>query len=126
MGEHVSLDTFRVVDITIQRKGGTFAAFVRVVEAFLAPLRAFFVATKHDYSRFNYLGEWHSHHSFALVPSGPDVEAMREIVENPQVGARFALLLLVRLDESSRLQVGVTVHQPGIAPIDATEVMVEA
>src|SRR2546426_158241 len=72
MGEHIGAETFRVKELTIQRKKGTFATFVRIVAEILAPLRAFFDATKHDYTRFNYLGEWHSHHSFLLEPSGQD------------------------------------------------------
>ena len=63
MGEHVGVDTFRVKDLTIQRKGGTFATFIRFIEEIIGPLRDFFSSTRHDYTRFNYLGEWHSHHS---------------------------------------------------------------
>ena len=112
MGEHVGPDTFRVKEITIQRKGGTFAAFIRIVEEILAPLRAFFDTTKHDYTRFNYLGEWHSHHSFALAPSGRDHMTMHDIVMDPQLGARFVVLLLVKLDDHGQLEGGVTVYQP--------------
>src|SRR5438132_1173752 len=83
MGEHVGAETFRVREVTIQRKKGTFAAFVRMVAEILAPLRAFFEATKHDYTRFNYLGEWHSHHSFALQPSSRDHVTMYEMVMDP-------------------------------------------
>src|SRR5213596_1840382 len=87
MGQHVGADTFRVMEVTVQRRGGTFAAFIRIVADILAPLRAFFDATKHDYTRFNYLGEWHSHHSFALEPSGRDHDTMCHIVTDPQLGA---------------------------------------
>ncbi len=55
MGEHVGPDTFRVKELTIQRRAGTFAAFVRIVSEILAPLRAFFEATKHDYEKFSFL-----------------------------------------------------------------------
>jgi len=55
MGEHVNTETFRVRDLTVQRKNGTFATFVRIVGEILAPLRAFFDDTKHNYTRFNYL-----------------------------------------------------------------------
>ena len=116
MGEHLGPDTFRVRDLTIQRKGGTFAAFVRVVAEMLAPLRAFFDATKHDYTKFNYLGEWHSHHSFALTPSEKDHGTMYDIVMDPQLGARFVVLLLVQLDAHGRLDAGVTVYVPSRTP----------
>jgi hypothetical protein len=117
MGEHVGTETFRVKDLTIQRKKGTFAAFVRIVAEILAPLRAFFDTTKHDYTRFNYLGEWHSHHSFALEPSGKDHMTMYEMVMDPQLGARFVVLLLVKLDEKGGLEESVTVYLPDRKPV---------
>jgi hypothetical protein len=116
MGQHLGPDTFRVKEVTIQRKGGTFAAFIRIVAEILAPLRAFFDSTKHDYRRFNYLGEWHSHHSFALSPSGRDHLTMYEIVMDAQLGAHFVLLLLVKLDEGGQLVGSVTVYQPNRTP----------
>ena len=109
MGEHVADGMFRIADLTVQRRGGTFATFVRVVESFVGPLRAFFERTNRNYTRFNYLGEWHSHHSFALLPSGSDRTTMRDLVSDPMVGARFAVLLLVRLDDFGGLEGAVTV-----------------
>ena len=116
MGEHVGIDTFRVKDLTIQKKGGAYATFVRLVEFFIAPLRAFFDATSHDYTRFNYVGEWHSHHAFALQPSGRDHATMREIIDDPKLGARFVTLMLVKLDNANRIQVSVTLYRPGRLP----------
>ncbi len=112
MGEHVAPDTFRVKEITIQRKRGTFADFIRIVAEILAPLLAFFDTTKHDYTRFNYLGEWHSHHSFALAPSRRDHITMYDIVMTPQLGARFVVLLLVKLGDRGQLEGNVTIYQP--------------
>lgn len=119
MGEHVGIDTFRVKELTIQRTGGTFAAFMRLVDAFLAPLRAFFDSTNHNYTRFNYVGEWHSHHSFALVPSGRDHATMLELIGDHELGARFVVLMLVALDDASQLRVGVTLYQAGRMPAQA-------
>lgn len=116
MGEHVAEETFRAKEITVQRKRGTFAAFVRIVAEILAPLRAFFDVTKHDYTRYNYLGEWHSHHSFALEPSGRDHVTMYEMVTDPQLGAHFIVLLLVKLNDSGTLDASVTVYQPNRRP----------
>lgn len=116
MGEHTGPNTFRVTEITIQRKGGTFAAFVRMVEEILAPLFAFFDTTKHDYKRFNYMGEWHSHHSFALVPSRRDHTTMYNMVMDPQLGAHFLLLLLVKSNDRGQLEGSVTVYQPKKLP----------
>lgn len=116
MGEHVGPGIFRVKELTLQRKGGSFAAFVRIVSEILGPLRAFFEKTKREYTRFNYLGEWHSHHSFALAPSERDHLTMYNMVTDPGLGARFVLLLLVKLGEGNQLQTSVTVYQPNRPP----------
>jgi [CysO sulfur-carrier protein]-S-L-cysteine hydrolase len=97
MAEHIGSNTFRVADLTIQKQGGTFASFVRLVQGVLVPLRAFFITTGKNYTRFNYIGEWHSHHSFQLTPSDKDNATMFDLVRDPSVGARFAVLLIVRL-----------------------------
>jgi hypothetical protein len=116
MGEHIGVDTFKVKELTIQRKGGTFAAFIRIVAEILVPLRAFFDATRHDYTKFNYLGEWHSHHSFALEPSDRDHMTMYDIVMDPQLGAHFVVLLLIKLNDKGQLDGSVTVYQPNKSP----------
>lgn len=112
MGEHIDVDTFQVKELTVQRRGGTFAAFVRLVEEIIAPLRTFFHVTRHDYTRFNYIGEWHSHHSFALTPSGRDHSTMFEIIMDPHLGAHFVVLMLVKLNSAKTLDCSVTVYQP--------------
>jgi proteasome lid subunit RPN8/RPN11 len=123
MGQHVDVDTFRVADLTVQMKGGTFAAFVRLVEGIIGPLRSFFQVTKHDYTRFNYLGEWHSHHSFALTPSDCDHRTMIDIVTDPDVGARFAVLLLVKVGRSQELEHAVTVYRASSPPVSGMVVV---
>ncbi len=115
MGEHVGIDAFRVKEITVQRRGGTFASFVRLVEYIVGPLNNFFRTTRHDYTRFNYLGEWHSHHSFELTPSSTDHNTMLQIANDPKVGANFLALLLVRVN-SSRLEGSVSVYRPNARP----------
>ena len=112
MGEHVGEDTFRVKAITIQTHGGTFFTFRRVVQSFLAPLRRFFRETGYNYTKFNYLGEWHSHPSFSPEPSSTDSEAMWELVHDPEVGATFAVLLIVRLVNTNKLNGTVTIFLP--------------
>jgi [CysO sulfur-carrier protein]-S-L-cysteine hydrolase len=95
-GEHVAEDDFRVVDITVSGQG-SMASFWRSLVEGLDQLEAFFKRTKRDYRRFNYLGEWHSHPSFALHPSGTDDETMFEIVNDRATGARFAVSMIVKL-----------------------------
>jgi len=112
MGEHVAEGVFRVKDLTIQRRGGTFASFVRIIQEAIGPLRSFFRATNEDFVRFNYLGEWHSHPSFEAVPSDPDHETMRDIIEDPEVGANFVVLMVVKLSRAGHFEGTVTVYQP--------------
>jgi hypothetical protein len=119
MGEHVSEGVFRVKDLTVQRRG-TFVSFVREVGAALVPLRRFFRETGHDYVRFNYLGEWHSHPSFAPEPSPRDSESMWRIVEDPAVGANFAVLLIVRLGDEGELEGWATAYLSGRRRLEAS------
>jgi len=112
MGEHLAENVFRIMDITVQRKGGSFASFIRVIQGMLGPIKRFFQLTGHNYKRFNYLGEWHSHPAFSLAPSCRDQKTMCEIVEDPLVGANFAVLMIVKL-ETDQLQGTVTIFMPG-------------
>lgn len=126
MGEYVADGVYRVCDLTIQRQGGTLASFVRVVREILAPLRRFFHRTGYNFTQFNYLGEWHSHPSFALYPSGADSETMWGIVDDRQVGANFAILVIVQLNNTDRLEGTVTVYLPGRRMIEGELIREEA
>lgn len=96
----------------MQRRG-TFARFVREVRAALSGIKAFFDRTSHQYEKYNYLGEWHSHPSFAPEPSGQDHAAMREIIDDPEVGATFVVLVIVKLDSDGRLIGTAHTYLPG-------------
>lgn len=124
MAEHVAENAFRVRSLTIQRRGGSFAVFLRAVEAFLGPLRNFFRQTDYNYTRFNYIGEWHSHPSFVPTPSETDHRTMWSIINDPQVGAFFVVLLVVKLDENGKFVGTVTVYQPD-APAFGGELILE-
>lgn len=114
MGEHIDEDKFRIIEITIQTHGGTFSSFVRFVKDFTKPLRAFFNRTQYEYTRFNYLGEWHSHQNFALIPSSRDARTMHEIVMDPESNVNFVILLLVRIGSSGMLESTATLYLPGM------------
>jgi len=103
MGEHVGPKHFVVRGVSVERTG-SFARFLRGVRETSSALRAFFKRTGNDYARFNYLGEWHSHPSFATEPSTTDHGSMMRIVQDPAVGANFAVLVIVRLDQHHNLQ----------------------
>jgi len=102
MAQHVGLNEFKVTEITVHRRGGI-SSFLRRIEDAIGNLRLFFHRTDHDYQRFNYLGEWHSHPLFDPTPSTMDDMSMREIVQDTSVGANFAVLLIVKLNASGQL-----------------------
>lgn len=76
-------------------------------------LDTFFRKTGRDFQRFNYLGEWHSHPHFPVIPSGSDVRAMQAIVNDRGVGATFAALLIIRLRSDNTLEIGPYLFLPG-------------
>jgi len=112
MGEHLSANTFLIRDLTVQRQGGTLASFVRIAQSIVGFVKRFFQETGHDYVRFNYLGEWHSHPSFTPKPSATDCETMWSIVEDSEVGANFAVLVILRLSENDILEGTASVFLP--------------
>ncbi len=80
-------------------------------------MNAFFCETGHQYDRFNYLGEWHSHPRFPVTPSAQDVESMVDLV-NGERGIDFAVLLIVRLQWWRKISgwSEVAMYFPGIPP----------
>lgn len=102
MGEHAGPNLFIVRKMTVHRRGA-FASFVRRIEDAIGSLRAFFRETGHDYARFNYIGEWHSHPSFELYPSRTDDLSMLQIVQDEAVGANFVVLLITKLGSEGEL-----------------------
>jgi hypothetical protein len=110
-GEHVAEGEFRVVEATVAGTG-SIANFLRGIVEGLARLERFFRRTRREYQRFNYLGEWHSHPSFALHPSGTDDATMFDIVNDPSTGARFAVSMIVKLIDD-RLQAATFAYFPG-------------
>lgn len=96
MGEQIEPGHFRIVDLSIDKEAGGRAHFVRSPEAHAEALAAFFERTGNEYSRFNYLGEWHSHPRFPVAPSVQDAASMIELVHGER-GIDFAVLLIVRL-----------------------------
>jgi integrative and conjugative element protein (TIGR02256 family) len=102
MAEHTGPNTFEVRDLTVHGRGAI-ASFVRRIEEAMGRLRLFFDRSNHDYTRFNYIGEWHSHPCFVAEPSETDHASMRQIIEDAKVGANFVVLLVVTLDPEGQL-----------------------
>jgi [CysO sulfur-carrier protein]-S-L-cysteine hydrolase len=125
VGEHVSDDTFRVVDLSVQISGGAAAHFVRDSALAKAFLDEFFTRTGRDYQRFNYIGEWHSHPRFVPIPSGEDCTTMLELIDDPAVGINFAVLVIARLRLMAGIQLSATLFRQGLQP-EPVEVAVES
>ena len=115
-GEHVGGETFRLVEITVQLKGGTFGDFVRDPAEHQQELQSFFERTGEDHTRFNYLGEWHSHPSFRPVPSLKDVATMSSMLDDPEVGVNFLVLLILRRRTMWGIEMSATSFRTGHEP----------
>jgi integrative and conjugative element protein (TIGR02256 family) len=102
MAEHVRMDESAVSELTICG-GGTFASFVRRIQGVWSKLYQFFDRTDHDYTRFNYIGEWHSHPSFEPTPSAADHKSMIDIIMDDNVGGNFVVLMVVKLSSGQAL-----------------------
>lgn len=111
MGEHAGPNLFVVREMTVHRRGA-FASFVRRIEDAIGRLRAFFQQTGHDYTRFNYIGEWHSHPSFAPYPSRTDDLSMLQIIQDEIVGANFVVLLIAKIGPMGELVATVHTYLP--------------
>jgi len=118
VAEHTGSATFRLADLSVQRCGGSQAHFVRDPAHSKDFLDEFFSRTGNDYQKFNYVGEWHSHPLFEPVPSQEDLATMKQIVEDPNVGANFAVLMIVSLADRSLLRLSATAFRPSATPID--------
>jgi proteasome lid subunit RPN8/RPN11 len=114
LGEHVKDETFRLLEVTVQRSGGSAVHFVRDPALNREQLEDFFRRTGADYTRFNYLGEWHSHPSFEPLPSHKDIDTMQSIVEDSAVGVNFLVLLIVRLTRFRQIKVSAMMFQAGV------------
>jgi len=112
MGEHYDVDEFHVVSVSIQTEKGTVTSFVRLLSHAAYSLRRFFGKTQKHYTRYNYLGEWHSHPSFSSLPSPEDIISTSEIAQDKRVGAHFVVLVIVKLSSSHSLEGSATAFFP--------------
>lgn len=64
--------SIRVTHITSNEQLGTPTTFIRTADASQSELDKFFEDTDYQYTRHNYIGEWHSHPSMILSRSLKD------------------------------------------------------
>ncbi|MGF6810713.1 proteasome lid subunit RPN8/RPN11 [Paraburkholderia sp. Clong3] len=96
LGEHVGTNDFAVRSLTVHQPGAV-AAFVRGMGGMVKAIKTYCRSKGNDFTRFNYLGEWHSHPLFSVQPSAKDHTTMRELATDRRVGANFVVLLVFRL-----------------------------
>ena len=116
LGEDLGDEKFLIVELTVQRDGGTESHFVRDPEHHEKEIQQFFERHGRQYTRFNYLGEWHSHPSFAVTPSEPDIREMQALLADPEVGANFCILLIARMRLSFFLNMNAFVFKRDALP----------
>lgn len=102
-GEMLAPSYFRVTEITQQTRPGTVASFLVDLLQAARDAAGFYAKTGHQYARFNYLGEWHSHPSFAVQPSGVDISTMQALVANPEFRGHFAVLMITKCQQHQTL-----------------------
>ena len=106
---------FRLLDFSLDSSSGSHAHFRRDPRTHHEALDDFFEKTGRDFSRFNYLGEWHSHPCYSVIPSIEDVETMQALVEDGSA-ISFALLLIVRLRFGLWMSSSLTTFARGYPP----------
>ena len=120
VAERLGGDEFIIVDLSVQRSGGSSLYFERDPAEHRSFLASFFDRTGHDYARFNYIGEWHSHPNAEALPSSTDVLSMQEIVSDPAVNTPFAVLVIARKRFFRGLDLSATMFRPNQLPSSAT------
>ncbi len=110
-GEQLEPSNFLVSKLTIQKKKGTFSKFIVDLSQAIFDARNFFRLTRHQYTQFNYIGEWHSHPSFSVQPSHTDIETMKAIVTDATFSENFAVLMIAKLKDNN-LIIGAWLFDP--------------
>lgn len=118
-GEDLGGGRFLVANLSVQRSGGGAAHFVRDPGTHRRFMRRFLARTGNDYTRFNYLGEWHSHPSFPALPSGTDLRQMQGLIEERGQPANFLVLLVVKLSRGGEIEATAHAFRRGAQGVQA-------
>ncbi|MYZ42502.1 Mov34/MPN/PAD-1 family protein [Schauerella aestuarii] len=119
MGEQIAPNHFQIADFSVDSQTGTAAHFVRSPEHHAEALERFFHKTGYDFKRFNYLGEWHSHPSFAIRPSFEDITSMQRLVHGER-DIDFSALMIVRLNHFFFVEAAAVMFVRHGAPTEVT------
>ena len=103
-GEHVGEADFSLLAATIQTRYGGHASFKRDGGKARRDLKALVNRFGGEPSRFNYLGEWHSHPTALAQPSAVDEITMYRLLRDPDTNVNFLVLLINRLNAEGKLE----------------------
>ncbi len=97
IGKKIEDKSFELIDISISDEDNKFSisTFIRGIKKSDRLLRKHF-KLKSGY----YIGEWHSHPKYSLIPSPQDVATMFGIIEDNNYGVSFAILLITKLNDN--------------------------
>ena len=109
-GEHVGDADFRIVEATIQARGGNEVTFWRKAGKARRDFKSMSRRYGNDPERFNYLGEWHSHPHAPAVPSHVDEITMFQLLSDPETTVNFLILLINCLNEQSKLELSAVAY----------------
>lgn len=101
IGNKIEDNEIIITDVSISNESDNlqFASFIRDT------LKAQQLLNKHyNESTGYYIGEWHSHPSFTLEPSGTDISTLKGIINNKKYNVSFAILLIVKLNKANELE----------------------
>lgn len=105
-GEQLAEGDFRIIEATRQRFGGGGPErFQRRGFQARSNLKSLYKQYGGDPSRFNYLGEWHSHPSASCHPSARDELTMDQLLADQAGAVNFLVLIIVRLEASEVLEI---------------------
>lgn len=110
MGEQIHPGKFRLMRFTCDAWSGSSGYFRRSVKPHSEELESFFKETNYEYSKYNYLGEWHSHPSFPSYPSQRDRRSMIELVgDGFETEIEFAMLLIAKVGIFRKLELNASI-----------------
>jgi proteasome lid subunit RPN8/RPN11 len=115
--EQIAPSHFRLIEASFDVFSGSHIQFRRDPSTHRRAIDDFFKRTQFNYERFNYLGEWHSHPSFSVLPSKEDIATMHDIIADQSSAISFAVLLIVRLRFFIWLDASLTLFNRGYPPM---------
>ncbi len=106
-GEQLAEGDFRIVKATQQALGGgNTTRFNRRGFHARTEIKRLHNRYGGHATRFNYLGEWHSHPNVPAFPSVQDELTMRELLADQSGAVNFLVLAIVRLGVTRALEIG--------------------